>query len=123
MDATISAAKQIVIGESVLLARNVYISDHGHAFDDVSRPIMAQGITIPAPVFIGSGTWIGQNAVILPGTVIGKNCVIGANSVVNRSVPDFTVAVGVPARLLKTFNPTTGHWIKIDRASSAQEMK
>jgi lipopolysaccharide O-acetyltransferase len=83
MGATISAARQVVIGEYALLARNVYISDHAHAFEDVETPIMHQGINHIAPVTIGKHTWLGQNVVVLPGVTIGDHCVIGANSVVN----------------------------------------
>ena len=101
MGASISAAREIVIGEYVLLARNVYISDHTHAFEDVEIPIMRQGINGIAPVSIGARTWLGQNVVVLPGVSIGQHCVIGANSVVNSSVPDFSVAAGVPARVVK----------------------
>jgi acetyltransferase-like isoleucine patch superfamily enzyme len=112
MGATIMAARQVVIGEYVVLARNVYISDHAHAFKDVTIPISRQGIDNIKPVSIGRHTWLGQNAVVLPGVSIGEHCVIGANSVVNRSVPDFSVAVGAPARVVKTYNKSTGQWEK-----------
>ena len=112
MGATISAAESIVLEEHVLLARNVYISDHGHAYEDISRPIMAQGISRPAPVRIGRHTWLGQNVVVLPGVTIGEHCVIGANSVVRNSIPAFSVAVGIPARVVKTYNKETSRWDK-----------
>jgi acetyltransferase-like isoleucine patch superfamily enzyme len=110
MGATISAARQVVIGEYALLARNVYISDHAHAFQSADVPVMHQGITGIAPVSIGRSTWLGQNVVVLPGVTIGEHCVVGANSVVNSSVPDFSVAVGAPARVVKHYNSTSGHW-------------
>lgn len=97
----LSAHTSVILEKSVLLAPNVCISDHSHAFDDPTRPIIAQGITEPKPVRIGTGTWIGINAVILPGVTIGRNCVIGANSVVNRDIPDYSVAAGSPARIIK----------------------
>jgi acetyltransferase-like isoleucine patch superfamily enzyme len=112
MGATIAAAKQVVIGENVLLARNVYIADHSHAFKDITVPISRQGIDNIKPVFIGRHTWLGQNTVILPGVTIGEHCVIGANSVVNRSIPDFSIAAGAPARVVKKYNPGTGQWEK-----------
>src|SRR5665213_3656983 len=99
MGAHIAAAKQIVIEEYVLLGRNVHISDHAHAFEDIKIPIMQQDIGSIAPVSIGRGTWLGQNVVVLPGVTIGRHCVIGANSVVKSSIPDFSVAVGAPARV------------------------
>jgi lipopolysaccharide O-acetyltransferase len=112
MGAHISAAQQVVIGEHVLLARNVYISDHAHAFEDIKTPIINQGIQGIAPVSIGRGTWLGQNVVVLPGVTIGEHCVIGANSVVNSSIPDYSVAVGAPARVVKKYNQQTGQWEK-----------
>jgi acetyltransferase-like isoleucine patch superfamily enzyme len=113
MGATISAAQQVTIGEYALLARNVYISDHAHAFEDVERPIVSQGIDRIAPVTIGKHTWLGQNVVVLPGVTIGEHCVIGANSVVNSSIPDCCVAVGAPARVVRQFNRDSAKWEKV----------
>lgn len=113
MGATISAARSVVLGEHVLLARNVFISDHGHAFEDVTVPIVFQGITEPRPVSIGDRTWLGQNVCVLPGVTIGRHCVVGANSVVISSLPDFTVAVGAPARVIKQYDPVTRCWRKL----------
>jgi acetyltransferase-like isoleucine patch superfamily enzyme len=112
MGAHISAAKQVIIGEYVILARNVYISDHAHAFENIKIPIIQQGIHGIAPVSIGWGTWLGQNVVVLPGVTIGRHCVIGANSVINSSIPDFSVAVGAPARVVKHYNHQAGKWEK-----------
>jgi acetyltransferase-like isoleucine patch superfamily enzyme len=110
MGATISAAKRIILGEYTLLARNVYISDHGHKYFDIKIPIALQGITEPIDVIIGAHCWIGQNAVILPGVSIGKHCIIGANSVVNKSVPDYSICVGAPAVIVKAFNISHQKW-------------
>lgn len=110
MNATISAARRIEIGKHVLLGRNVFITDHNHEFRDVKLPVQNQGITTPAEVSIGEETWIGQNAVILPGAKIGRHCVIGANSVVTGSIPDFCVAAGAPARVIRRYNPDSGKW-------------
>ncbi|SRR6266498_4232893 len=110
MGATISAANRVEIGEYVLLARNVYISDHGHAFEDINLPIMNQGITTPQPVSVGCHTWLGQNVCVLPGVTIGHHCVVGANSVVLADIPDRSVAVGAPARVVKTLNTVTQRW-------------
>jgi acetyltransferase-like isoleucine patch superfamily enzyme len=113
MGATIAAAKRVVIGEFVLLARNVYISDHAHAYENIEVPIMYQGINRIAPVIIGNHTWLGQNVVVLPGVSIGEHCIIGANSVVNLSMPDYCVAVGVPARVVRQFNVNSTKWEKL----------
>ena len=113
MGSHISAAQQVVIGEHVLLAPNVYISDHAHAYENVDVPIMRQGMTGVAPVSIGRHTWLGQNVVVLPGVTIGQHCIIGANSVVNSSIPDYSVAVGAPARVVKQYNRNSGQWERV----------
>ena len=95
------------------LARNVYVSDHAHAYENIGVPIMHQGINRIAPVTIGKHTWLGQNVVVLPGVSIGEHCVVGANSVVNSSIPDFSVAAGVPAKVVKRYNQKTKTWERI----------
>jgi acetyltransferase-like isoleucine patch superfamily enzyme len=96
----ISAEQSVRLGRKVLLARNVYIADHMHAFDDPTRAVLEQGTTRVGPVEIGDGAWLGQNVVVGPGVRIGRGAVIGANSVVLADVPDHDVAVGAPARVL-----------------------
>jgi lipopolysaccharide O-acetyltransferase len=98
---TISAALSVVIESDVLVARNVYISDHIHSFADRTNPIQKQGISHIAPVRICRGAWLGQGVVVCPGVTIGRGAVIGANSVVRHDVPDFSVAAGVPARVIR----------------------
>lgn len=101
----LSATQSIRLGNAVLLARNVYVADHMHAFDDRTRPILAQGITRVGPVEIGDGAWLGENVVVGPGVRIGRGAVVGANSVVLQDVPDFWVAVGAPARHVHEISP------------------
>jgi acetyltransferase-like isoleucine patch superfamily enzyme len=97
----ISAVRSVLLEEYVLLARNVYISDHIHEYGDASLPILSQGVTKIEPVLIKRGAWLGQNVVICPGVTVGRGAVVGANSVVNADIPDFSVAVGSPARVVK----------------------
>jgi acetyltransferase-like isoleucine patch superfamily enzyme len=103
----LSAALEVVLERNVLLARNVYVSDHIHAYADHSRPVMRQGLAKVAPVRIEEGAWLGQNVVVAPGVTIGRGAVVGANSVVNADVPAWSVAVGAPARVVKRFGPET----------------
>jgi lipopolysaccharide O-acetyltransferase len=97
----LSAARSLTLGRHVLLARNVYVSDHSHAFEDVTRPVISQGITGIAPVEIADGAWLGQNVVVCPGVRIGRGAVVGANSVVLEDIPDHAVAAGAPARVVR----------------------
>ena len=113
MGAHISAVERVLIEEYVLLARNVHIADHAHAFENIDVSIMEQGINRIAPVTIGRETWLGENVVVLPGVTIGKHCVLGANSVVNSSIPDYSVAVGAPARVVKQFNRNSSKWERV----------
>lgn len=99
---TLSAARSITVGVDVLIARGVYVADHSHALSDLDVPIRHQGIDRVAEVAIGDGAWLGQNVVIGPGVRVGRGAVIGANAVVLDDVPDFAVAVGVPARVVRT---------------------
>ncbi|USD62240.1 acyltransferase [Vibrio sp. SCSIO 43140] len=92
---------EIIIEDDVLIGSSVHIYLDTHAYDDVSLPIYYQGFYKAESVTLKSGCWIGANAVILPGVTVGKNSVIGAGSVVTKSIPDFCVAVGVPARVVK----------------------
>lgn len=62
---------------------------------------------------IGDGTWIGTNVVIVGNVHIGKNCVIGANSVVSTNIPDYSVAVGSPAKVVKRYNFENKQWEKV----------
>ena len=99
--AHITAAQSVRIGRNVLLARNVYISDHNHRFEDPETPILYQGILEPRAVLVEDGAWLGENVVVLPGVTIGRGAVVGANSVVLSDVPERCVAVGAPARVVR----------------------
>ncbi len=98
----LSAAASIRIGEKVLMARNVYVADHRHAFDEAGRAVLDQGLERIGAVEIDDGAWIGQNVVVGPGVRIGRGAVVGANAVVLDDVPDYSVAVGAPARVVRS---------------------
>jgi acetyltransferase-like isoleucine patch superfamily enzyme len=110
----IACIREVEIGKNVLTADRVYISDHSHVFSDTTIPIMHQSAVSKGRVSIGEGTWIGENVVVLSCN-IGKNCVIGSNAVVLHDVPDYSVAVGVPARIVQKFNPSSQTWEKVER--------
>lgn len=103
----LSAAESVRLGERVLLARGVYISDHSHGRSDPGRAVLEQGVDDVAAVDIGDGVWLGENVVVCPGVTIGARAVIGANSVVTKDVPAGAVAVGAPARVVSAAAPAT----------------
>jgi acetyltransferase-like isoleucine patch superfamily enzyme len=109
--AHIIATQSIEIGRDVLIADRVYIADYIHGYEDVNRPVKTQELVLRRPVSIGNGSWIGENVVIL-GAKIGRNCVIGANAVVSSDIPDFCVAVGAPARVVRHWNQDRVQWEK-----------
>lgn len=90
----------ITIGDDVYLGTLVQVLAVNHVFADTRRPISHQGITAQG-ISIGDGAWIGSGAILLDGVRIGRNAVVGAGAVVNRDVPDYCVAVGNPARVVR----------------------
>lgn len=91
----------VTIGENVMMGPEVVIYTSGHKHDRVDIPMGLQGDDDTKPVIIGSDVWIGRRAIIMPGVKIGNGCIIGANAVVTKDVPDYGVAVGVPAKVVK----------------------
>jgi len=112
---TLSAANRIIIGKFVLIAPNVFIADTHHEYQKLGIPIMHQGIsTNSSQVTIGDETWVGINAVIMGNVNIGRHCVIGANAVVTRDIPDYCVAVGNQAKIIKMLDLRNGQWVRVD---------
>jgi acetyltransferase-like isoleucine patch superfamily enzyme len=97
----------IEIGNDVWTGHHVYITDQNHGYDDVSLPISRQSQPERA-VVIGDETWLGYGSVVLPGVTIGKHVVVGANSVVTHDLPDYSVAVGAPAKVIRQI--IDGEW-------------
>ena len=89
----------VTIGDNVFIAPNVVISTAAHPID---AQVRSTGLEFAKPIVIGSNVWIGATVTILPGVEIGDNVTIGAGSVVTRSIPPNSVAVGNPCRVLKS---------------------
>jgi acetyltransferase-like isoleucine patch superfamily enzyme len=119
-DTVISAKNRIHIERDVLIAGAVLIMDHNHAYEDIKVPIVNQGITEGGKIRIGQGCYIAHGAAIIcprGELTIGRNCVIAANSVVTRSIPDYSVVVGLPARIIRQYDQETKTW-RIGRTRS-----
>lgn len=103
-DCHIGCINRVVIGNNVLMASRIYISDHSHgeanssalALPPAQRPLHTKG-----PVVIEDNVWIGEGVCIMPGVTVGANSIVGANSVVTKDIPANSVAAGIPARILK----------------------
>ncbi len=90
------------IGASVLTAGGLYISAGSYRFDNPKIPVMEHDAYSGGPVEIGDGAWMGTRVTILDGVRIGRGAVIGACSMVNKDIPSFGVAVGTPAKVVRT---------------------
>jgi acetyltransferase-like isoleucine patch superfamily enzyme len=95
----ISASESIIIEDHVCFGAWITVIDSNHIFNTETGNIQ-DGRVSTSPVRIGAGTWIADRVSILPGADIGKGCFIGSNSVVNKPIPDFSIAIGFPARVV-----------------------
>lgn len=100
----IVAHESVEIGDDVFTGHHVYITDANHGYEDPDVPIGRQ-FAAARPVSIGSGSWLGHGSIVLPGSRVGRHVVVGAGSVVTGAIPDFSVAVGVPARVVRRYDP------------------
>jgi len=107
----------VVIGDDVFTGHHVYVTDANHGYEDVSLPIGRQ-FAEPRPVRVGDGSWLGHGTVVLPGANIGRHVAVGAGSVVTGALPDFSVAVGNPARVIRRLIAGEG-WVKVDEPAGA----
>lgn len=112
-NSTISARNKVEIKKHVITGPNVFISDSDHKYENIDLPISQQGGESKGEVFIDEGSWIGTNCVIIGNVHIGKHCIIGANTVVTKDIPDYCVAAGVPARIIKRYNFETKEWGRV----------
>ncbi|WP_084779953.1 acyltransferase [Planobispora rosea] len=99
--------QSIDIGDHVFTGPYVYITDQNHVYDDPETPIGRQWPR-NRPVSIGSGSWLGTGAIILPGTRIGRQCVVAGGAVVRGEFPDHSVIAGIPARVVRRYTPGEG---------------
>lgn len=104
----------VQIGNKVGLGQNVFISGFNHGFQDASIDSNEQELE-KKQIFIDQETHIGSNSVILAGVHIGKKVQVGAGSVVTKNVPDLSVVVGNPARVVKKYDVEKKQWIKISK--------
>lgn len=100
----ISCSNKVIVGDGTLLGVNAFITDNSHGCNSLSElhiPPAERKLYSKGPVIIGTNVWIGRNVCIMPGVCVGDGAVIGANAVVTHDIPDYSVAAGVPARIIK----------------------
>lgn len=102
----LTAINEIIIGENCFIGRWVTITDNSHGDTQLDTLKKAPGdryLSSKGPVIIGNNVWIGDKATILPGVKIGDNAIIAANSVVTKDIPPFSIAGGIPAKIIKQY--------------------
>ena len=97
----VAAADLVEIGDHCMFANGCFITDGSHRFDDPEKPVPWQGFESKGPTRIGANVWCGAHVVVTSGVSIGERCVVGANSVVTEDIPAYSVAAGVPAKVLR----------------------
>lgn len=102
----------VTLNDHIMTAQNVVMSGLNHGFENVKVAFRYQPCTV-AEIVIGEGCWIGANVVITSGVKVGRYSIIAAGSVVTKDVPEYSIAGGNPAKLLKQFNHETNVWEKV----------
>ena len=97
----------VTIGKNVMMGPEVVVYTSSHRHDRTDLPMMDQGSDTVRPVTIGDDVWIGRRAMIMPGVTIGNGVIIGAGAVVTKDIPDYAIAAGVPAKVVKGRRPQT----------------
>lgn len=103
-DNVVNTYLDVTIGDATILADWIYVCDFDHRVDRLDVPIKDQGI-VTAPVRIGPDVWVGEKATVLKGVDVGRGSVVGSHALVNRDLPPFSIAVGIPARPVRSRLP------------------
>jgi acetyltransferase-like isoleucine patch superfamily enzyme len=109
---SIVAHQRVEIGNDVWTGPGVYISDANHGYEDRSVPPGRQ-FAATRSVCVGDGAWLGTGVLVMPGATIGRHVVVGGGSVVTGALPDYSVAVGNPARVVRRYVDGDG-WVPVD---------
>lgn len=109
---TILAGADVIIGDDVAIASDVFVSSGSHGINPESEESYGTQIYLGEPIVIKDGAWIGEKACILSGVTIGEKSIIGAGSVVTKSIPNYCIAVGNPARIVKKYSFENKMWEK-----------
>lgn len=112
-DFTALVADDITIGARNLFAGGVILVSENHGINPIGSDCYQKESLTTGAINIGNGCWLGQNVVVLPGVTIGERSIIGANAVVSNDIPPYSIAVGMPAKVIKRFNLDTNNWEKV----------
>lgn len=107
----ITAAGALYIGGGSTILFDVMITDIDHEYRDISTPVSQQPLIV-SKTTIGDNCFIGSGAKINAGTTLGKHCIVGSNAIVRGDFPDYSVIVGIPAKIVKRYDNITKSWLK-----------
>lgn len=107
----ITSADNLIIGSNTTISGNVFITNIDHDYQEIGKPILDQKLII-RETRIGSNCFIGYGAAIQAGTILGEQCIVGASSVVRGKFPEYSVIVGIPAKVVKRYDVVTKTWVK-----------
>ncbi|WP_052466566.1 acyltransferase [Beduini massiliensis] len=108
----ITSGGKLEIGKDVVISGNVFITNIDHEYQEINVPILEQKNKITSTV-IGDNCFIGYGVSIQAGTKLGKQCIVGTNAVVRGEFPDYSVIVGVPAKIIKRYDFKQNKWISV----------
>ena len=103
----------IQIGNNVLFAGYVHVTDHSHGYEDIEKPINGQPLISKGGIIIEDQCWLGFGCEILSGVHIGKHSIVAARAVVTKDVPAYSIVAGNPARIIKQYNTLTKKWERV----------
>ncbi|MBE5940671.1 MAG: acyltransferase [Lachnospiraceae bacterium] len=101
----------LLIGANTTISGNVFVTNMDHDYTEIGKHILEQKHIVKETV-IGENCFIGYGAVIQAGTKLGRHCVVGSNAVVRGEYPDYSIIVGVPAKIVKIFDFAQNEWSK-----------
>ena len=106
--------KSIEIGNDVLFAGYVHITDHSHGYEDIEKPITGQPLISKGGIVIEDQCWLGFGCEILSGVHIGRHSIVAARAVVTKDVPAYSIVAGNPAKIIKRYNPISKVWERVN---------
>jgi acetyltransferase-like isoleucine patch superfamily enzyme len=112
-DFRVTCNHRVEIGCHVMIAGKVFMSDHNHEFEDPDLAVKHQPITTGSGLIIADDCHIGEGVSIFGSVEIGRHCIIGAGSIITKSIPEYSVVVGAPGRVIKRYDRTSGSWQRV----------
>lgn len=107
---TVQCANKVTIGNDVLVSSDVFMIDYNHGLNPLTPSYLDNSLEVSKGIIVEDGVWIGNNVIILGGVTIGKKAVIAAGAVVTKDVPEYTIAAGNPANVIKKYNFENKQW-------------